>query len=382
MSGHPSELEAIASAASAAVSPAGGAATVSGLAELRVQEDSAVYRGLLTIGPASRSVVVKVLRAGEGAIRERAALELAHEQQLPGVVQLLGASDERPLAVLEDLGEGPSLASRLLAGDPHEATAALRRWVEATAGLQAASRSLGAPFLERMARLGAGNAPALDETTNYVRDLIPNLASALSRLGVALPDDAVQELRLAGEALAVTGDSATPAGLIPGDTCPDNAIDMPTGTVLIDFEGAQFRHVAWEMAYLTVPWPTCWCSWGIPPAIVGEAVTHWRRLLSVSFPAVMEPSFGVDLARATMIWSAQWVSHSLGPAIDGAERPRFHEGLAPSRRATVPARLRILEEDAHGVCPSLAAVAADARRRCIQAWGELPLHVAPAWRGV
>ena len=50
----------------------------------------------------------------------------------------------------------------------------------------------------------------------------------------------------------------------PGDTCPDNDVQVADGLVLIDFEDAQWRHVVWDVAYLTVPFPSCWCSWRLP----------------------------------------------------------------------------------------------------------------------
>lgn len=244
-----------------------------------------------------------------------------------------------------------------------------------------ASRSLRQTFVERLAQLGAPYAIACDTTTNYANDAISQLEPALARIGLSHPAEAANELRRAVDALAVTGDPSQPAAMVPGDTCPDNNVDRTEGMVLFDFEGAQYRHVAWEMAYLTVPWPTCWCSWAIPAHVARHAIALWRRLLAPTFPCVANPSFEIDLARATMVWAAQWVGHSLAPAIDGVERPRFHEDLAPSDRATVPASLRILAEDTFGVRPVLAEVATNALACCAELWGETTLLEAPAWRG-
>lgn len=30
------------------------------------------------------------------------------------------------------------------------------------------------------------------------------------------------------------------------------------------FDLDDLLQVAWDLAYLTVPWPTCWCSWQLP----------------------------------------------------------------------------------------------------------------------
>ena len=37
-----------------------------------------------------------------------------------------------------------------------------------------------------------------------------------------------------------------------------------TATCCSTSRAPQWRHVAWDLAYLRVPWPTCWCSWRLP----------------------------------------------------------------------------------------------------------------------
>ncbi len=82
-----------------------------------------------------------------------------------------------------------------------------------------------------------------------------------------------------------------PGALTPGDACPDNNIETPDGLVLIDFEVADFRHVAWDAAYLTEPWPTCWCSWRLPSEVTDEAVARWRATIEPALaPHVIEQS--------------------------------------------------------------------------------------------
>ena len=52
--------------------------------------------------------------------------------------------------------------------------------------------------------------------------------------------------------------------------------------VLVDFEGAEWRHVAWDVAYLRVPWPTCWCSWRMPDAVAEPPSTGTARLAAAA----------------------------------------------------------------------------------------------------
>ena len=67
--------------------------------------------------------------------------------------------------------------------------------------------------------------------------------------------------------------------LTPGDTCPDNNVLTEAGVVLFDFEAAAIRHLAWDAAYLRVPWPSCWCAWRLPEDVARRPVAEaaWVR---------------------------------------------------------------------------------------------------------
>jgi hypothetical protein len=119
--------------------------------------------------------------------------------------------------------------------------------------------------------------------------------------------------------------------LTPGDTCPDNNVLADAGVVLFDFEGAAIRHVAWDAAYLRVPWPRCWF---------------------------------------------------LAGALDGDDVPGGEAGrrVAPGRRALI---LHRLAQAARGTVPGLAAwrgLAAEIRAAAEAAWGPVELAPAPAFR--
>ena len=169
------------------------------------------------------------------------------------------------------------------------------------------------------------------------------LARDLPRLGIVASDTALEELR----AIAVDLDVSAPGahgGLVPGDTCPSNAVETDEGLVLLDFEGAEYRHIAWEAAYLSVPWPSCWCSWSLPPEVAEQALSVWRQTVAPVFPAVMAPSFDDDLVRATTAWAFISAGWFLGPALDGDPPP-----ADPARRAIVPTRRALLQHRLSGV---------------------------------
>jgi len=139
-----------------------------------------------------------------------------------------------PLLVLADGGSGPTLADRMLGDGPAAAEAALA---------EAAAAAV--------------------------------LARDLPRLGITVPVPAVEELRGVAASLDVSAPGSAGA-LVPGDTCPSNALEADGGIVLLDFEAAEHRHIAWEAAYLLVPWPSCWCSWRLPAEVTARALQAWQ----------------------------------------------------------------------------------------------------------
>ena len=251
----------LADAAVRAMAASGVDARVSLGARLRSDRADVVRATATTSDGTNLSLVLKAPHdAGDGWVRERAALAVLRDHDVPGATVLLAACDDPPLLVLSDVGEHPSLADALLGGDARAA------------------------------------------------------------------QDAV----------------------VPGDTCPDNALLTSAGPVLIDWEGATHRHVAWEAAYLEVPWPTCWCSWAMPPEVVGTALTAWRTALAPVVPAVAEETFAEDLLRARTAWafvSLEWfLPAALGgdpppvqPMLAGLVHRALVEHLGPAPLALAPA---------------------------------------------
>jgi len=319
--------------------------------------------------------------SGLGSAREMAALRLLTAAQVPGVVRLLGTSTDPALLVLADLGDGPTLADRLLAHDPVAAETAVLKWATRLGSLQAATGGAQQEFVSRLAALSPFGAPAVDTSRDAVAEAGVKLARDLPRLGVPVPADALEELRELPGTLDVTAPGA-PGALVPGDTCPSNAVECDDGLVLLDFEAAEYRHLAWEAAYLTVPWPTCWCSWRLPDSVAAQALTSWQQAVEPAFPVVTTPASQDDLVRATLGWVFVSVGWSLAAALDGdpphpdpARRP-----MMPSRRALLQHRLRLAAEQDTGVLPALRKLAAQTLAATLQAWGPHPLPVARAFR--
>jgi Phosphotransferase enzyme family len=297
--------------------------------------------------------------------RESAALTVLSGRGLP-VPELIGVHEDPPLVVLRDLGDGPSLADALLGDDPAVATGRLHAWVDALASLHVATTGDEAAF-----------ARAIGESTV---DTMPELLAAaagwlverLPRLDVAPSERALAELRAVTDAL-----SPDATALTPGDACPDNNVVTEDGLVLLDFEQATVRHVAWDAAYLLLPWPSCWCSWGLPPGVAQDALDRWRAAVAPALPVVGSPTFDRDLDVAVTAWAFLSSAWFLDGAFDepGAAPGRGARG--PTRRAVIEHRLRLARR---GPFPALASLADEILVAIGRRWGFAPLPVAPAYR--
>lgn len=160
--------------------------------------------------------------------------------------------------------------------------------------------------------------------------------------------------------------------------CPDNNVRAGDGYVLIDFEETEWRHVAWDAAYLTVPWPSCWCSYRLPPGVAGQALARYRATLAPAIPYAATPGFDRDVAVATTGWAFITASWFLRNAL-GADPP-LHDVTPPppTRRAVISHRLgAAARQDA---IPVLAEFAARLRAELVRRWGKVSLSLAPAFR--
>ena len=328
-------------------------------------------RALYPDGAAASLVVKQYRSAGEGWVRESAALAV-----LPAGARgprLIEAGDAPPVVILADEGDGPSVADALLGRDPDSAARAVVAWAEAIARLHAATRNVRAAFRgELAAREGdvhVSDAP----TAARIEDAVRLLDRQCGGLGVRVPGGAFDELR----ELAHRLDGSGTAALTPADTCPDNDVLVGDDLVLLDFEDAQWRHVAWDVAYLTVPWPSCWCSWRLPEPVAAAAVSAYRAIAATAFPEVAEPVFERQVEAATV----GWCMASAGAWLDVA---LAHDPPVTGRGPTPTGRARLLHRlERAAASPELPATAELARRLLaglVERWGAVPLAFAPAFR--
>lgn len=341
---------------------------------LRKTERSEVLRvGVSGSGwPGPGTLIVKLFPdAGEAWVRESSALAAAPAgAPVPGLV---AAGVDPPVVVMADAGTGPSAADVLLGDDAAAGGAAVERFAEALAQLHLSTQGVRAAFAAELAARSGGTVPE-SAMPGLVRGAAAALASLCGQLGVKVPGGALAALAGLTGQLSAAGSAA----LTLADACPDNTVRAGGGYVLIDFEEAEWRHIAWDVVYLTVPWPSCWCSFRLPAAVTRQALARYRAVIAGRLPYVGTPAFERDLALAETGWalvSASWfLPNALG------QGPPLHDAVAglPTRRAVILHRLG----NAHGNAahPALAEFAGRLRAALARRWGEVPLELAPAFR--
>ncbi|MFC7241277.1 phosphotransferase [Catellatospora aurea] len=347
--------------------------TVSPVDALGGSSRSAVRRARITRpGEPPTTVIVKTFLHPESWARESAALAVLP----PGTPapRLLAAGPVPPVIVMSDLGTGTNVADALLGTDPSAAESAVYAWANAIAAVHRTTAGLREAFRAELdARAQPGSAPMTSVAAQLDQN-ITGLREACGPLGVAVP----QSLADAFRAEAARLDDDAVSALSPSDACPDNNVLTRDGLALIDFEHAEWRHIAWDVAYLRVPWPSCWCSWRLPDDVADRAVARYREAMAAHLPYVSTPEFDRDLASATVLWAALYSSWFLPQTL--AADPAAAKGLdSPRRRALLLHRLDLARRTS--ALPEIAAFAGELREALVGRWGEVPLALARAFRG-
>ncbi|WP_323097688.1 phosphotransferase [Intrasporangium sp. YIM S08009] len=322
------------------------------------------------------SVVVKrYLTEEPEAPYAREASALAVLSTVPGAPapRLLAESADPRVVVLSDLGDAPHLASRLLGLDPVAAAGSLADWAEGLGHLHVAGRGLQDAFVDGV-RARAGEELVVDYTPAHLDEAAGEWSRLARALGVDVPDAAWDVLRQVPDRFRVDASSLSAA-----DMCPDNNLLTDDGVRLLDFEFALWRPVAWDVAYLHVPWPTCWCAWSLEVSAARAALERWRGVAAQAWPGVATADFDDDLALAREAWAWLAGSWCVAELVDG--RDRTPNPVKPMPR--MPDRsLRFLRSAADGVAlPELADVARRLADAVARAHGAVEVPLAPAFAG-
>jgi len=286
--------------------------------------------------------------------------------------QLLAEDLTERVILMTDVGSGPSLADALLGESSDVAEAALCAWAETLAQIHRATSMLGRSFRSAVVERG-GN----DEQVEPMDRWLVATPSVIKKSGLAVPSELQEEL---AAMTAILGDPAW--GVVSqGDACPDNNIITPAGLHLVDFEEAAFRHLAWDLAYLRVPWPSCWCAWDLPAASAEAATAHYLRALG-DLPAGADPSTLKDVVEvATLAFALIAAAWFLPSALQRDDTLGTPDLPAPSRRAAVLHRFTLAADTAGSLGYHTTATAAHSWADTLrQRWGPRTLPTTPALR--
>jgi hypothetical protein len=318
-------------------------------------------------------VVVKRFVASSDFAAEAGALSVL-PAGLP-VPTLIAEDIPEKTVIMSDVGEAPSVADALLGTDPIAAEEALGLWCDALAVVHRSTADLRGNFAAALTARDPEGPATIDPMLGWLAGVPHALRACGAHLDV--PSEVDDELSALGAQLSDRRWEA----LSPGDTCPDNNVITGTRLVLIDFAEAAFRHVAWDVAYLRVPWPSCWCAWGIPESVGSDALDRYFTAMNGTVIGADRAAFDGFVDRATLAWaliSTSWFlprglvwNDSMGP-------PGFN---SPPRRATVLNRIRLAAEIAETQgYRSLSRAAHSWHQAFERAWGPQVLPFAPALR--
>lgn len=320
---------------------------------------------------APRTLVVKQYNGDNPApwAREVSGLEAADDPAI--APRIHGVLPDPKLVVLEDLGTRSSVADALLGRSPSNAARAVYAWTDSMARLHIRTRERGAAFEERLGRrapVAPPHAiPAMLDTA------ATTLSGQLGSLALTPPTGSLDLLRGLGHELGIDDGHAA---LSPADACPDNNIRRRTGLALIDFEAAEYRHIAWDVAYLLVPWPSCWTSWRLPDRVTTMAFERYRRHVATVLPYAGTEQFLHDVRLAVVGWTLATTPWFLPRALAGGTHMSVRP--TPSRRAMILHRLA-LAASLGGPGP-LIKLTQQLRQDLQRRWGDQPLGMAPAFR--
>jgi len=207
---------------------------------------------------------------------ELAALDYLNGMPVPVAPRLLGADARDGLLLMEDLGDGATLADSLMAAGRQRVQAELIAYARALGSLHAWSMSHAGEAAGVRARHGQGDeaGPRWRDAVRRGKEPFLAAADALGAAGHGVAEEIDQVHRM------IIGTSYL--GLVHGDPCPDN-VRLIDGTCrIVDYEYAGWGPVAYDAAYLLAPFPSCWCFARLPAEVAGPAVEAYRASLETA----------------------------------------------------------------------------------------------------
>ncbi len=278
-----------------------------------------VFRCRLEGAGAPASVVLKTPRLAEGQsysgrdlspgspgrllTTEWAGLELLDACQsaaeTPGVSpRFFGADLKAGIVLVEDLGDGTSLADALLGDDAGVAEAALVSFARSLGRMHAVTAGHGEDYQAILDRLGRPRERQFWDLR--LREEIAKVPATFEELDFEWSPGLVDDVQQIAAAMLAPGPFEA---YIHGDPCPDNGRLIDGRMVFFDFERGAFYNAMVDGAYGRVPFPTCWCVNRLPAWLVTRFENAYRLELIKGVPAAGDDeTFDRGLIEAAGWW--------------------------------------------------------------------------------
>ncbi len=348
---------------------------------LRDQGRSRVYRLTLSGTPVS-SAILKVSTGEQGSpyvvgddapgtpfacfCNERAGCDMLEPLGLGP--RAFADSAEHGFLIMEDLGDGVSLADCLTGNDPVVSTDALFAYARSLGAMHTATQGQEARWLESRARIGGSAMPQRGYA--WVQD-VERLKTVLSRYSIDLSVDLDAELATIGRALEDPGEYLA---FTPTDCCPDNHFLRDDRVVFFDCEWATMRHALLDAAYLLAPFPTCWCTSQLPQNLPQQLIAAYRE----EFPG------GANFEEQLTLMLASWVIGAfVWPWMGNWQDEDREWGLVSVRQRQLHRLENLLARaNLQKVLPALGLVLTQLHATLITQWsGVEPMPLYPAYQG-
>jgi hypothetical protein len=244
----------------------------------------------------------------------------------PLVPALYGGDRQSGLFVMEDIQQGTRLDHLLLGNDPDAAEAGLLAYAETHGRLHALTISRQAEYLRIRERLGPAESADSYYSYHWLAVALQEIAALLD---VPVQPGAAEELEHLRAALVAPGPFLT---LVQSDAAPDNFLWDGAAWRLIDFEGARYTHALLEGACCRMPFPTCWCVYRLPAALIERMEAIYRAELSKGCPAAADETlFHQGIAEACLTWALNF-HHMMRPLGKMLEQDRHLVALTDRQR--------------------------------------------------
>jgi hypothetical protein len=272
---------------------------------------------------------------------------------------------ERGFYLMEDLGDGESLADRLTDNSLEAATAALFAYARSLGELHTATQGQEAHWQELQRKLGVNDARASDDS--WQKDVMA-FRAICARHSVTIPTGFDLEMTRIEHVLRNPDEYMV---FSPTDCCPDNHYLRGERVCFFDCEGATMRHALLDVAYLLAPFPTCWCTSRLPADLVQRLIAAYRE----HFPG------GTDFEEHLTLALASWTISSLTWDWAGNWEASDHSwGLVTLRQRHLHRLENLLaRENLETLLPNLASMTRRLHETLHTRWADLesmPLYVA------